>query len=102
MTGPSFIDWYQQLRIVLSIEDKLNYLEHPIPTAPVPSQPGQPVAPEALAAYAAWVKGSKEIVGLMLIAIEPKIQRNLENLGAYEMLQELKTLFAQQANQEIF
>ncbi|GJX07566.1 hypothetical protein Tco_0195498 [Tanacetum coccineum] len=35
LTGPNFIDWYQQLRIVLSIEDKLNYLEQPIPPAPV-------------------------------------------------------------------
>ncbi|GKA76071.1 retrotransposon protein, putative, ty1-copia subclass, partial [Tanacetum coccineum] len=35
LTGPNFIDWYRQLRIVLSIEDKLNYLEHPIPHAPV-------------------------------------------------------------------
>ncbi|GJU63092.1 retrovirus-related pol polyprotein from transposon TNT 1-94 [Tanacetum coccineum] len=38
LTGPNFIDWYRQLRIVLSVEDKLNYLEHPIPAAPVPAQ----------------------------------------------------------------
>nr|GEU92215.1 hypothetical protein [Tanacetum cinerariifolium] len=35
LTGPNFIDWYRQLRIVLSIEDKLNYLDQPIPHAPV-------------------------------------------------------------------
>nr|GEX44392.1 zinc finger, CCHC-type [Tanacetum cinerariifolium] len=35
LTGPNFIDWYRQLKIVLSIEDKLNYLEQPIPLAPV-------------------------------------------------------------------
>ncbi|GJY95773.1 hypothetical protein Tco_0512134 [Tanacetum coccineum] len=57
------------------VEDKLDYLEQPIPPAPVPAQAGQQVAPEALAAHAAWVKGSKEI--------------------------ELKTLFAQQAEQEL-
>ncbi|GKD21854.1 hypothetical protein Tco_1223557, partial [Tanacetum coccineum] len=54
------------------------------------------------AAHAAWLKGSKEIVGLMLMTMEPEIQRNLENHGAYEMLQELRTLFAQQADQELF
>ncbi|GJU86495.1 hypothetical protein Tco_1294041 [Tanacetum coccineum] len=86
LTGPNFIDWYRQLRIVLSVEDKLNYLEHPIPAASVPSQAGQQVAPEALAAHAAWVKGSKEIAGLMLMTMESDIQQNLENLGAYEML----------------
>nr|GEW23684.1 zinc finger, CCHC-type [Tanacetum cinerariifolium] len=60
LTGPNFIDWYRQLRIVLSIEDKLNYLEQPIPPAPVVPA-GQHVAPEILAAHTAWIKGSKEI-----------------------------------------
>nr|GFC44334.1 zinc finger, CCHC-type [Tanacetum cinerariifolium] len=53
LTGPKFIDWYRQLRIVLSIEDKLNYLEQPIPPAPV-APAGQQVAPEILSAHAAW------------------------------------------------
>ncbi|GJU74077.1 hypothetical protein Tco_1265482 [Tanacetum coccineum] len=61
LSGPNFIDWYRQLRIVLSVMDKLDYIEQPIPPAPVPAQAGQQVAPEALAAHAAWVKGSKEI-----------------------------------------
>nr|GEV97560.1 hypothetical protein [Tanacetum cinerariifolium] len=75
LTGPNFIDWYRQPRIVLSVEDKLNYIEYPILAVPVPAHAGQQVAPEALAAHVAWVKGSKEI--------------------------ELKTLFAQQAEQEL-
>nr|GEY97858.1 hypothetical protein [Tanacetum cinerariifolium] len=68
MTGPNFIDWYRQLRIVLSIEDELNYLEQPIPLA---------------------------------LVAPAEIQRNLEPFYAYEMLRELKTLFAQQAEQEL-
>ncbi|GKD76754.1 hypothetical protein Tco_1339375, partial [Tanacetum coccineum] len=90
-----------QLHIVLSVEDKLNYIEHPIPAAPIPAHVGQQVLPEALAAHSAWVKRSKEINGLMLMAMDPNIQRNLENLSAYDMLQELKTLFAQQAEHEL-
>ncbi|GKE54825.1 zinc finger, CCHC-type containing protein, partial [Tanacetum coccineum] len=37
-----FTSWsdLQQLRIVLSVEDKLDYLEQPIPLAPVPAQAG--------------------------------------------------------------
>nr|GEZ73396.1 hypothetical protein [Tanacetum cinerariifolium] len=35
LTGPNFIDWYRQLRIILSIKDKLNYLEQLIPPASV-------------------------------------------------------------------
>ncbi|GJW78954.1 retrotransposon protein, putative, ty1-copia subclass [Tanacetum coccineum] len=80
LTGPNFIDWYRQLRIVLSVMDKLDYQEQPIPPAPVPAQAGQQVAPEALTAHAAWVNGSKEIAGIMLMTMEPEIQLYLENL----------------------
>ena len=100
LTGPNFIDWYRQLRIILSAEDKENYLEHPIPTAPV-ATPGHPVLPEALAAHTAWVKGSKDIAAFMLMTMDLEIQRNLTHLGAYDMLQELKSMFAQQAEQEL-
>ncbi|GJV10508.1 hypothetical protein Tco_1352049 [Tanacetum coccineum] len=75
LTGPNFIDWYRQLRLVLSTGDKQNYLEHPIPAAPV-APPGQQVPPVAAAAHAAWVKGQKEVV-------------------------ELKAMFSKQAEQEL-
>nr|GEW59997.1 hypothetical protein [Tanacetum cinerariifolium] len=52
-------------------------------------------------AHTAWIKGSKEIAGLMLMATEPEIQQNLETLHAHEILLELKTLLAQQAEQEL-
>nr|GEV69645.1 zinc finger, CCHC-type [Tanacetum cinerariifolium] len=52
LTGPNFIDWYKQLCLVLSTEDKENYLEHPIPEAPV-APPGQQVVPAATAAHGA-------------------------------------------------
>ncbi|GKC97453.1 zinc finger, CCHC-type containing protein, partial [Tanacetum coccineum] len=57
--------------------------------------------PKALAAHAAWVKGQKEVVFLMLMTMKPDLQRNLENLDAYDMLKELKTLFSQQVEQEL-
>nr|GEW59922.1 retrotransposon protein, putative, Ty1-copia subclass [Tanacetum cinerariifolium] len=90
----------QGIMIVLSIKDKLNYLEQPIPSAPVVPA-GQHVAPKILVAHTAWIKGSKEIAGLMLMTMEPDIQRNLETLHAHEMLLELKTLFSQQAEHEL-
>ncbi|GJY65573.1 hypothetical protein Tco_0467811 [Tanacetum coccineum] len=85
LTEPNFIDWYQQLRIILSAEDKETYMEHPIPT-PLVVAPGQQVPPGALAAHAAWVKGLKEIVVLMVMTMELDIQWNLTYLGAYDML----------------
>nr|GEX32302.1 hypothetical protein [Tanacetum cinerariifolium] len=50
------------------------------------------VASEILTTHTAWIKGLKEIAGLMLMAMEPEIQRNLKNLHAHEMILELKTL----------
>nr|GEX54055.1 zinc finger, CCHC-type [Tanacetum cinerariifolium] len=99
-TGPNFIDWYRQLRLVLSTEDKENYLEHPISAAPV-ALPGQQVHPQALAAHAAWVKGQKEVVVLMLLTMDLEIQRNLAHLGAYDVFQELKAMYSKQAEQEL-
>nr|GEW48061.1 retrovirus-related Pol polyprotein from transposon TNT 1-94 [Tanacetum cinerariifolium] len=57
-------------------KDKLKYQELPIPATPVPAVAGQQVPLETLAAHTAWVKGQKEIA-------------------------ELKTLFSQQAEQEL-
>ncbi|GJR70929.1 zinc finger, CCHC-type containing protein [Tanacetum coccineum] len=93
-------NWYRQLRLVLSTEDKEYYLEHPIPVAPV-APPGQQIPPEDLAAHAAWVKGQKEVAVLMLLTMDLDIQRNLAHLGAYDMLQELKAMFSKQAEQEL-
>nr|GFB71482.1 zinc finger, CCHC-type [Tanacetum cinerariifolium] len=52
-----------------------------------------PVPSGTLAAHAAWVKGKKDIVVLMLMTMKPDLQWNLETLGAYDMLKELKICF---------
>ncbi|GJV64385.1 hypothetical protein Tco_1475213 [Tanacetum coccineum] len=72
----------------------------PIPAMPIPPA-GQVIPLDVLATHTNWVKASKEIAGLMLMTMEPDIQKNLEQLGAYDMLREFKTLFAQQAEQEL-
>ncbi|GKA67945.1 zinc finger, CCHC-type containing protein [Tanacetum coccineum] len=35
LSGPNFIDWYRNLRIVLMVEDKLTFFEQPIHGTPV-------------------------------------------------------------------
>ncbi|GKD75631.1 zinc finger, CCHC-type containing protein [Tanacetum coccineum] len=94
------MDWYRNLWIVLSVEDKLPFLEQLIPVMPVPLI-GQVLPSDVLNTHIAWVKASKEIAGLMLLTMNPDIQKNLEHLGAYDMLKELKTLYVQQADQEL-
>nr|GEV45612.1 retrovirus-related Pol polyprotein from transposon TNT 1-94 [Tanacetum cinerariifolium] len=69
---------------------KGKFLEQPIPTLPVPPE-GQANPPDVITTHQAWVKDQKEIVGLMLMTMDPEIQKTLEHLGAYDMLNELKT-----------
>ncbi|GKA71628.1 retrotransposon protein, putative, ty1-copia subclass [Tanacetum coccineum] len=91
------MEWYRNLWIVLSVEDKLPFLEQPIPTLLVPAE-GQVLPPDVLNTHTTYVKASKEIAGLMLMTMDLDIQKNLEHLGVYDML---KMLYAQQANQEL-
>nr|GEW62927.1 retrotransposon protein, putative, Ty1-copia subclass [Tanacetum cinerariifolium] len=68
--------------------------------SPVPPA-GQANPPDVVTTHQAWVKAKKEIDGLMLMTIDPDIQKNLEHLGAYDILKELKTLYVQQEDQEL-
>ncbi|PWA69096.1 zinc finger, CCHC-type [Artemisia annua] len=44
----------------------------------------------------------QEVACLMLASMIPELQKNLENLVAFDMLRELKVMFEQQAEQELF
>ncbi|GJU62016.1 hypothetical protein Tco_1243851 [Tanacetum coccineum] len=81
----------QRVRIVLSIEDKLNYLEKPLPLAPVALE-GQQVALEIIAVHNEEIKDQKRLLENHALTMEPEIQQNLENIHANDMLKELKTL----------
>nr|GFA17527.1 zinc finger, CCHC-type [Tanacetum cinerariifolium] len=66
--------------VVLSIKDKLNYLEQPILPALV-APAGLHVAPEILAAHNAWIKGSKEIEeGQLVSSYVLKMKGYIDNL----------------------
>ncbi|GKB14898.1 hypothetical protein Tco_0848821, partial [Tanacetum coccineum] len=95
--GPNFTKWFQNLRIVLRSEGKLAHLEQPLIPLPylVPSQ----VARDA---YEALYDVQNEVACLMLGSMSPDIQRALENYKAYDMIQELKTMFKEQAKQELY
>nr|GEZ54469.1 hypothetical protein [Tanacetum cinerariifolium] len=75
--------------------------KQPIHVLPVPPE-GQANPPNVVTKHQAWVKARKEIAGLMLMTMDPEIQKTLEHLGAYDMLNELKTLYVQQADHQLF
>ncbi|GJW22776.1 hypothetical protein Tco_0033398 [Tanacetum coccineum] len=78
-------------------EGKLAHLEQPlIPLSyPVESQ----VARDA---YNALYDEQNEVACLMLGSMSPELQRALENYKAHDMIQELRTMFEEQAKQEQF
>nr|GEX02021.1 hypothetical protein [Tanacetum cinerariifolium] len=90
LTGNNFMEWYCNLRIVLSTGDKLPFMEQPILTLPVPPE-GQAHPSDVVTTHQALVKAQKKIARLMLMTMDPDIQKNLKLLGAYDMLKELKT-----------
>ncbi|GJU60990.1 zinc finger, CCHC-type containing protein [Tanacetum coccineum] len=87
LTGNNFMEWYRNLLIVLCTKDKLPFLEQPIPVLPVPPQ-GQANPSDVVTGHQAWVKAQKEIAGLMLMTMEPDIQKNLEHLGVFDVLKQ--------------
>ncbi|GKB79213.1 zinc finger, CCHC-type containing protein [Tanacetum coccineum] len=100
LTRINFMEWYRNLQIMLYVEDKVPFLEQPIPAMTV-SPAGQVLHPDVLNTHTTWVKASKDNAGLMLMTMDLDIQKNLEHLGAYDMLNKLKTLYAQQAYQKL-
>ncbi|GJQ98073.1 retrotransposon protein, putative, ty1-copia subclass [Tanacetum coccineum] len=92
LTGNNFMEWYRNFRIMLSTEDKIPFLEQPIHVLPVPPQ-GQANPLDVVTTHQAWVKAQKEIAGLMLMTMDTEIQKTLEHLGTYDMLNELKTFY---------
>nr|GEW16937.1 hypothetical protein [Tanacetum cinerariifolium] len=63
LTGINFMEWYRNLQIVLSIEDKLPFLDEPIPALPVLAE-GQVLSLDVLNTHSAWVKATKKIDGI--------------------------------------
>nr|GEW47299.1 zinc finger, CCHC-type [Tanacetum cinerariifolium] len=97
LNGSNFLDWYRNLRIVLRNEQKLHHLKEALPKAP-------PTITTVVVrnAYIRKVSEQQEVASLMLVSMTPEIQKNLEDHTAFEILQELKTIFQQQAEQEMF
>ena len=76
LTGTNFLDWFRNVRIVLTQERKLYVLENPIPEQPAAN------APRAQRdAYEKHQSDSMDVVCLMLVTMVPEIQKNLENMG---------------------
>nr|GEU55525.1 hypothetical protein [Tanacetum cinerariifolium] len=87
---------HQNLRISLRSKNKLIYLEQPLIPLLLPA-----ASQAACDAYDALFDTQNEMACLMLGSMSPDLQRALENYKEYDMIQELKTMFEEQAKHEL-
>nr|GEV28609.1 hypothetical protein [Tanacetum cinerariifolium] len=82
---------------IIRSEGKLAHLEQPLILLPLLD------APQAKHdTYEVLNDVQYEVACLMLGSMSPDLQRVLENYKAYDMIQELKTMFEEQEKQELF
>ncbi|GKD44403.1 zinc finger, CCHC-type containing protein, partial [Tanacetum coccineum] len=98
LTGSNFTNWYCNLRIVLRYEKKMKFVEQPIGPAPDP----ETADPNTIDKFYEFVNFEQEVACLTLSNMSPDLQRTLEKYNAYDMMKELKTMFEEQAKQELF
>ncbi|PWA40573.1 zinc finger, CCHC-type [Artemisia annua] len=68
----------------------------------LPEAPADNATAAVRNAYNRRKNEQQEVACLMLASMIPELQKNLENLAAFDMLRELKVMFEQQAEQELF
>jgi hypothetical protein len=88
LNGTNFTTWYRNLRIVLKHDKKEQILEDPLPEEPTANA-------NAIArnAYQKLVDETNEISCLMLACMEPTLQQHFEDVGAFDMIESLKSMF---------
>ncbi|GJY30265.1 hypothetical protein Tco_0413760 [Tanacetum coccineum] len=79
-------------------EKKIKFVEQPI--GPIPDL--ETAYPDTIDQYYEIVNFEQEVACLILSSMSPDLQRTLEKYKAYDMIQELKTIFEEQAKHELF
>ena len=93
--GSNFTTWFRTLRILL-VPHKMSYVldnalgDKPADTAPLADRN----------VYQTKADDSSLVQSGMLYAMEDELQKRFENMSAYEMITDLKAVFAPQARAE--
>ena len=95
LNGTNFLDWYRNLRIVLKQEKKMYVLEGPLPDAPLANAPRAEKD-----AYKKHQDDALDVGCLMLATMNSELQKQHEEMGAFDMIEHLKELYQEQARQE--
>src|SRR3989337_1929205 len=93
--GSNYMDWVRNLRIILIAAQKNYVLE-----APLGARPAAGATPDVVNAWQSKADDYSMVQCAMLYGLEPGLQRRFERHGAYEMFQELKLIFQENARIE--
>ena len=98
LNGTKFLDWSRNLRIVLKQERKMYVLDNEIPNEPPANN-----APQAERdAYSKHLNDSVDVTCLMLTTMNSELQKQFEEMDAFDIIVHLKGMFQEQARQERF
>ncbi|GJZ81213.1 retrotransposon protein, putative, ty1-copia subclass [Tanacetum coccineum] len=86
----------------LPIESTITSISTDVMKEALPEAPPATATAAIRNAYARRVIEQQEVACLMLVSMTPEIPKNVEDYVAFEILLELKTMFQQQAEQELF
>ncbi|KAK8593781.1 hypothetical protein V6N12_045855 [Hibiscus sabdariffa] len=95
LNGINFLDWFRNLRIVLKQEQKEYVIEEA-----VPNDPGPNASRADKDKFKKHMDDMVDVGCLMLATMTPELQKQHENMVAYEMIQNLKEIYEGQARQE--
>ena len=97
LNGTNFLDWHHNLRIVLKHERKLYVIDQPFPNELAADAPRAEKN-----AYSKHKDDSLDVTCIMLAIMDPELQKQMEDMEAYDMIVHLKEMFQEQARHERF
>ncbi|KAK8662833.1 hypothetical protein V6N13_024720 [Hibiscus sabdariffa] len=95
LNGINFLDWFRNLRIVLKQERKEYVIEEV-----VPNDPGPNASKADKDKFKKHMDDMLDVGCLMLATMTPELQKQHEDMVAYEMIKNLKEIYEGQARQE--
>ncbi|KAK8636287.1 hypothetical protein V6N13_004991 [Hibiscus sabdariffa] len=95
LNGINFLDWFRNLRIVLKQERKEYVIEEPVPDEAAANAPRADKDK-----FKKHMDDMVDVGCLMLATMDSELQKQHENMVAYEMIQNLKEIYEGQARQE--
>ena len=88
LSGTNFTNWYRNPRIVLKHDKKDYVLDNPLP-----NELDENATTTVTNAYRKTRSESTEVSCLMLAYMEPDLQKQFEDVEAYDMIESLKSMF---------